>query len=244
MMRSDITVTIEKPLLIDPDTSVDDLEKTLRELVEPNEEIERKNVCKEKNRIENLSKVIYRCPVCMHSDPPDEVIPDSLYCSKCKTRFVLQPDFSIDFTLSNIKKTESIHTLYDHIKLKYSDIYNILSENLANKYSDFMNPGERLIYLSPCQLWTETKNIFKISINGVCLLSDKTVTVIDKKEKLIIPLKDIGAATIESNYKLQIYDEVKKVLYQLTFNEKSVLKYQDLLEVTIRELYKKQIITR
>jgi 1-acyl-sn-glycerol-3-phosphate acyltransferase len=160
MMRSDITVTIEKPLLIDPDTSVDDLEKTLRELVEPNEEIERKNVCKGKNRIENLSKVIYRCPVCMNSDPPDEVIPDSLYCSKCKTRFILQPDFSLDFTFGNIKKTETIHTLYDHIKIKYSDIYNMLSENLANKYSHYMNPGERLIYLSPCQLWTETKNIY------------------------------------------------------------------------------------
>jgi hypothetical protein len=120
----------------------------------------------------------------------------------------------------------------------------MLSEDLVNRYSDYLDQGEKLIYLSPCQLWTETKDIFEISITGTCLVSDKSVTVIDKKEKLTIPLKDIGAVTIESNYKLQIYNEVKKVLYQLTFNEDSALKYQDLLEVTLRELFKKQIITR
>lgn len=244
LMRSDITVTIEKPVLIDSDASIDDLEKTLRELVEPREEIENEKICKEKNRIENLSKVIYRCPVCMNSHPPDEIIPDSLYCNKCKTRFTLRPDFRIDFTCGNIEKIESIHNLYNRIKIIYSDIYNILSEDLINLYSDYLDQEEKLIYLSPCQLWTETKDIFEISIKGTCLVSDKSVTVIDKKEKLTIPLKDIGAVTIESNYKLQIYNEVKEVLYQLTFNEDSALKYQDLLEVTIRELFKKQIITR
>lgn len=244
LMRSDITVTIEKPVLIDTNASIDDLEKILRELVEPREEIEKEKICKKKNRIENLSKVIYRCPVCMNSYPPDEIIPDSLYCNNCKTRFTLQPDFRIDFTSGNIEKTESIHNLYNRIKIKYSDIYNMLSKNLANQYSDYLELGEKLIYLSPCQLWTETKDIFEISIKGTCIVSDKSVTVIDKKEKLTIPLKDIGAVTIESNYKLQIYNEVKKILYQLTFNEDSALKYQDLLEVTIRELFKKQIITR
>ena len=244
MMKSDITVTIQKPVSIDPDASVDDLGKTLRELVEPREEIERKIICKGKNRIENLSKVIYRCPVCMNSDPPDEIIPDSLYCNKCKTRFLLRPDFSIDFMIGNTDKIESIHSLYNRIKIKYSDIYNMLSEDLVNQYSGYVDQGDKLIYLSPCQLWTETKNIFKMSIKGVCILSDKSVTVTDNEEILTIPLKDIGAATIESNYKLQIYNEVIKVLYQLTFSRESALKYQDLLEVIIRELYKRQIITR
>ncbi len=239
-----ITLTVEKPVLIDKEADPEKLEIFLRNIVEPKQEIEDTKLYHRKNRIENLSKVIYKCPVCLNPETPAEIPPDTLYCPACKNLIFLRPDLKLEIKQRDVITTRAIPELYDYIKIRYSDIYNMLPEYLINEYSSLLEPDEKLIYLSACQLWTETKFVFRPSLKGICLLSDKSITIIKNSGKQIIALSEISAATIESNYKLQIYNESKKVLYQITFDNESVLKYQDLLEVIIKELYNKKIIMR
>jgi len=244
LMRSDITVTFEQPVYIDPDIDLNTLEIMLKQIVEPREEIEGKKVCRSTKRIENLSKVIYRCPVCLCFQSIVEVMPDSLYCRTCNTKYKLKSDFKVEYNCDNHKKAESIYTLYNLIKIRYSDIYTLLSKVMNEKYQDYLKPGEKLIYTALCQLWEESKSVFNRSKKGLCILSNRTITISDCGEQHIIPLAEIGAVTIESNYKLQIYNEVHKVLVQITFDNDSVLKWQDLLAVVLSEQFNKQIITR
>jgi hypothetical protein len=78
----------------------------------------------------------------------------------------------------------------------------------------------------------------------VCLLTERSVRITDKKKDFIIPLLEISAVTIESNYKLQIFNERSKMLTQITFENDSALKWQDILVVLLSERYGKKIITR
>src|SRR4030042_2722766 len=127
-MRSDITVTIEKPVFIDPEISDQVLESVLRSIFEPGNGIPEKTVCLGKNRIENLSRVIYKLSVCMCPESPGEIPPDKLQCKFCNTKFLLTPEFKVEFNADGNKNVESIYNLYESIKIKKSDIYNILPE--------------------------------------------------------------------------------------------------------------------
>jgi protein-S-isoprenylcysteine O-methyltransferase Ste14 len=244
MTGSKVTVTIEKPVLIDKNADPVNLEEYLRKIVEPDQGIENSKLYLSRNRIENLSKVIYRCPICLNPETPEEIPPDSLYCHNCKNLIYLRPDLKLEFMQQDHLIVKSIYDIYNHIKIKHSDIYDISPESLIQQYSKYIDQGERIIIISPCQLWNEVKSVFRKSIKGLCQLSDRTITIFNEKEKKVIPLKEISAATIESNYKLQIYNEKEEILYQITFDDESALKYQDMLEVFIKELYNKQIIIR
>ena len=244
LMRADITITFEKPVLIEPGMDVYEMQDFLLQMVKPGDEVEAAKVCRSRNRISHLSKVIYRCPVCMCSERLFEIVPDTLKCSKCRSDFILRPDFSIEYCNAEQKKSESIHSIYNNIRIKDSDIFNLLSGDLHEQGIKYLNPHERLIYLSPGQLWTEKEHIFVRSLKGICVLSDTSVTISGNEESCIILLPEIGAVTIESNCKLQIYNELSKVLYQLTFENDSALKWQDMLSAIIGYKYKKQIITR
>ncbi|MCJ7449119.1 MAG: 1-acyl-sn-glycerol-3-phosphate acyltransferase [Bacteroidales bacterium] len=244
LMKSDVTVTIEKPVYIDPDISDEALDNFLRKLVEPGNEIEDKTICRGKNRIECLSRAVYRCPVCLTSHSPIEIPPEKMYCRFCGTTFHLKPDFKVEFNYDGITKAQSIYDLYNFIKIKYSDIYNLLPEVPEDILKDYLKTGEILLYGSSCQLWIEIKSAFKKSINGWCLLSDNSLTISNGREHHSIPLAEIGAVTIESNYKLQIFNDKYNTLNQITFENDSALKWQDILEVILAERFNKQIISR
>jgi 1-acyl-sn-glycerol-3-phosphate acyltransferase len=244
MTGSRVTVTIEKTMHIDKNADPVNLEEYLRNIVEPDSEFEDSRLYLSRNRIENISKVIYRCPVCLYPETPDEISPDSLYCNNCKELIYLRQDLKLEFRQQDNTVITSIFDVYNYLIFKYSDIYNISPESLIHRYGKYINQNERIIIISPCQLWYEVKSVFRKSIKGLCLLSDKTITILNENEKKVLPLKEISAATIESNFKLQIYNEKEEVLHQITFDDESALKYQDLLEIMIKELYNRQIITR
>jgi 1-acyl-sn-glycerol-3-phosphate acyltransferase len=244
MTQSRVTVTIEEPVLIDRNSDPSELENLLRKMVEPDQQTEDSKLYLSKNRIDGISKVLYRCPVCLNYEAPEEIPPDTLYCPKCREFFYLRTDLKLEFRQNENTIIKSIFETYNIIKIRFSDIYKLLPEILVNQYSGYIGTEERLVYLSPCQLWNEKNSVFRKSIKGLCLLSDKTITIFNEKEKSVIHLDEINAATIESNYKLQVYNDITKILHQITFDDDSALKYQDLLEVIIKGIYRKQIITR
>ncbi len=244
MMRSDITVTFEKPVYIDPQMNLPELQDFLLQMVKPRDEIEKEKVCYSRNRISHLSKVIYKCPVCNSLQPPVEIMPDTLKCNRCQSSFILKSDFMIEYHIKNIEKTESIHSIYQTIRIKDSDILHLLSQEIIDEAGKYVKPGERLIYLASGQLWSEKKATFTRCIKGLCILSDKSLTISDNDKSQIIPLAEIGAVTIESNYKLQIYNEISKTLFQFTFDSDSALKWQDILFSLLSYQFNKQIITR
>jgi predicted transcriptional regulator len=94
------------------------------------------------------------------------------------------------------------------------------------------------------QLWIEKNEVFSRFLRGLCVLSDKAITISDSERSQIIPLSEIGAVTIESNYKLQIYNEILETLYQITFDNDSALKWQDIIDNILTYQYNKQITTR
>ena len=49
------------------------------------------------------------------------------------------------------------------------------------------------------------------------------------KHKLAVDLESVLSVTIESNYKLQVFESGKNRLYQLVFECESALKWQDYL---------------
>ena len=158
--------------------------------------------------------------------------------------FMLKPDFRVEYNSDGIKKLESIYNLYNNIKINYSDIYNLLPEASTDKYRTYLRTGEILIYASPCQLWIEMEAVFMKSINGLCILTERSVKISGSAENYTIPLAEIGAVTIESNYKLQIYNDRSNTLKQITFENDSALKWQDILVAMLSERFSKQIITR
>ncbi len=244
LMRSDITVTLEKPVFIDPKMGLEELQDFLLQMVKPRDEMEAGKACQSKNRINHLSKVIYRCPVCNSIQPPAEILPDTLKCGSCSSKFVLGSDFMLESYIKDQKKTESIHSIYNSIRIKYSDISSLLNEENYRDGKKYISQDEKLVYMAPGQLWIENKTIFVKHIKGLCVLSDKSLTITDNERSQVIPLAEIGAVTIESNYKLQIYNEIIKTLYQITFDNDSALKWQDILSCILENQYNKQIITR
>jgi hypothetical protein len=174
----------------------------------------------------------------------DEIPPNILHCKSCDSEYILNQNFDIVYYKNGEKKTESIQKVYDNIKIKYSDIYNLSHEVFNEDKKDIKSSVGKLIYSAEGQLWIEENTVFKKYIKGHCLLGDISFNVHDDNNYLEIPLDEIGAATIESNYKLQIYNEINKSLYQVTFDNDSALKWQDILENILTHQFNKQIITR
>jgi hypothetical protein len=244
LMRSDITLSFEKPVWIGNEVDLEILGNKLLKMISPDNENERKKYCKSKNRISHLSRVIYRCPICLSREMPVEILPDKLICESCGGEFNIKPDFMIEYKFKGQSYSESIHSLYNKIRIKTNDINNLLPEKLTLVVNQYINRDEKPIYMSSCQLWTEKNTVFKRYIKGFCILGNKTLTISDIERSIFLPLDEIGAATIESNYKLQIYNEKSGILYQLTFDNDSALKWQDMIEVLIRYQFKKEVITR
>jgi 1-acyl-sn-glycerol-3-phosphate acyltransferase len=244
MKKSQITVTFEKPIFINPAMAITELENQLKTLTNPRFEIEEHSLCMGKNIISHLSFVIYRCPHCFTLKQMDEIPPNILHCKSCDSNFIIDQNYNIVFELNNEKKIESIQTIYDKIKVKYSDIYKLSSEVFNDVKNDVSDSVGRVLYSSKGQLWIEENLVFKKYINGLCILGEKSFQVHNENNSLEIQLESIGAVTIESNYKLQIYNEINKTLYQITFENDSALKWQDIFDTSISFIYNKKIITR
>ena len=72
------------------------------------------------------------------------------------------------------------------------------------------------------------KKIVKL-FYGTLLLTNKNLLMECENHKLTVDLERILSVTIESNYKLQVFESAENRLYQIIFECESALKWQDYL---------------
>jgi hypothetical protein len=86
-------------------------------------------------------------------------------------------------------------------------------------------------------LYKESLSRLQVLLTGRLRLTREQLILSDGNQNLSLNLADVSSITTESNFKLQLYDSKAGQLYQLVFPGESVLKWQDLLALTIREVH-------
>jgi 1-acyl-sn-glycerol-3-phosphate acyltransferase len=229
--QAQVTLTVQEPLLLSQEISIDAMEKQLRSLLGSQDE---GVLCSSSARAMGLARLIYRCPVCQTTKPMDDANGISLVCSICQTVYTLSSDFKISYDRESIKIVQSLNDLYNNIRIKQADI-KPSDAVLEPGQQPVLQEGEWIIARGKdCHYSIETGRKMKEVANGDLILSNRHLFLFRTEGSLFIELDSIISATIESNDKLQLYQERWNKLHQLTFEHESVLKWQDYICETIR----------
>ena len=141
-------------------------------------------------------------------------------CEKCFTRFSILQDYTIEFDERGLTKRESIDKLYNRIRIQDSDI-----QTRGDTPSE---PGV-IARCDKAVFFEERENRIVKLFYGTLLLTNKNLLMECENHKLAVDLERILSVTIESNYKLQVFESGKNRLYQIIFECESALKWQDYL---------------
>jgi 1-acyl-sn-glycerol-3-phosphate acyltransferase len=244
LLKADLKVVFGEPFSLNPGMELEEINSILKSKICNRPEIEETITCRSKNRIGKLSIVIYRCPNCNAIEALKEIPPDNLLCNSCKKLFVLQPDLKLTYSIDNESHTESIHSIYQKIKIRESDLGKLSGKLTRPSDSPVISNAETLIYISTGQYWDEKGSTFKLTMIGEILLTNQRILITSGENEFTLNLMDIDAVTIESNYKLQIYQEKTDHLIQILFQSSSALLWQDLLVLMLEKSFSKKVITR
>jgi len=231
--RSKVTLTIQKPLYFAERISTEEIEKQLRSLLEPHD----KDVqCHSTSRTEGLTRLIYRCPVCRTTIPLQSVDGTSLRCNLCKTTFLLSPDYNITYSIGSKNFNKPLHSVYEDIRIKQTDIIATKKTSEGIHKPNIREDEWIIAYGKNCHYSIEANHNMNEIATGDLTLSNRHLVVKRSQKEFSIKLDTITSVTIESNYKLQIYQEKTSTLHQLTFEDESALKWQDYLCETLKVL--------
>jgi 1-acyl-sn-glycerol-3-phosphate acyltransferase len=244
LLKADLRINIGAPFYLDNKMEITEIDTLITEKINPDHRAEHTIICKTKDRIGKLSIVIYRCPHCSQPDAMQELPPDTLMCKWCKKRYILHPDFSLSAADGFIPESGSIGSIYREIRIRQTDLKSFPEKLRNSLYSSSLSPGEQLIYHAEGQYWVETGSSFRLKQIGEVLLTNQRIIISPDEEQFILNLNEIDAVTIESNYKLQIYQKNSDLLIQLTFPSSSPLLWQDLLVLILEKSFGKKVITR
>lgn len=220
--RAKLSVTIENPIRITPEIKIKDIDAQLKMLLKPQDT---DAFCKSKKRADNIGIVLYRCPLCYTFKPFDIIGKSSFCCPECRSSFAVDNDYSISYRKDDVPQKHSINDLYEMIKIKSSDIRVSISPGSVDEY---------IACSSPCTFYKEKKDRLSKMFDGRLCLSSSHLILINPRNHLKLGLSTIRAVTIESNYTLQIYGGDEPRLYQVTFTNESVLKWQDYIVEVLR----------
>jgi 1-acyl-sn-glycerol-3-phosphate acyltransferase len=220
--RAKLRITIQQPISVGTVEASDRFEPLLRSLVEPDDN---GIACRSRNRARDIAKVIYRCPACRTFAPLKTTGRSEFACPSCKIGFDILSDYHIRFPTGKTETIISIPELYERIRVFADDVkpasvpnrseYQIAESGFAASYRE---QGYRMKRLFP----------------GRLILTNRNLCFTNGALKIILPLDRVRSVTIESNYKLQVFDGQLAQLYQFTFEGESALKWQDFIVEAIR----------
>ena len=231
--KTQITVEILPPIRLAPSMGLAEAEILIATAIDHDDS---RLTASAKSLAAGIDKLLYRCPECRTFDAlvADELCGFS--CRICKTQFTLNPNYDVQWKQELIP----IHNVYNNIRITTSDI--AAQKGIPDRG---FSAGEWGIAYSPnCRTRVQTKDRFGKEETGELILTNRRLIWSDTTRTDSIELKEIFAATIESNYKLQIYRMEMKTLTQFTFASESALKWQDLIVVALLKLYEKLPVTR
>lgn len=227
---SQVTLTVQEPLTLSQTISTEEIERQLRSLLEPRDE---HIVCSSPSRVQGLTKLIYRCPVCYAIKPLKDVNGVSFFCTMCQTTFKLLPDFHIEYNKGDLKVNQSLNDLYEHIRIHKTDIK---PTDIIFKYRQqpSLQEGEWIVALGKdCHYFVQVGLKMKEVAKSDLTLTNLHLILLQSEAQIPIELNSIDSVTIESNNKLQIYQEQGDKLHQFIFDYESALKWQDYIYETI-----------
>jgi len=220
--RAKLKVTFMNPVMIRKDQSPAELEILLREKVEPDDS---SAACRKRPGAGGIGKLLYRCPACRSFGTVSERDHSRAVCSSCGELFELLPDYTLRYRSGGTDTIKTLEEVYDEIRVTAEDL------RVSNRYSDC---NEQLAYCESATAFREEGIRLIPLFTGSLKLTDTALICGNTSQTISIPLEDIQSVTTESNCRLQVYEAVDGTLYQFTFAEDSVLKWQDYLIESIR----------
>ncbi len=222
--RVRISIHFQKPFYVAEHQQLSDLEEHLKTQLHGNSQPQHNQ---SKPQVHNISLVLYRCPVCRTFESFNPRGSTSFKCWYCQTWYTLLPDYTIRFYQNGSSQVQTIDELYQQLKVCSADI--VLSAN-GSIVPTILHSGPAILYI-------EQNDRFVKSSRGELFLMKDQLRFQHQDQSIQLELKNIASITIESNYKLQIYNRRSAQLCQVTFEQESALKWQDyILETMQKEL--------
>ena len=243
MLSSKVRISFEPVINVNEEISDEKLEEIIIERTGPRSSVEQSFYCRSKNITGNLSRLLYRCPVCHEKEVLFEIPPRTLKCKKCSQIIEIDRQFNLKYTSGTEILCRSIADLYNEIKIMPDDLDQPeLTEIAATERS--LPWIITALYRTSCRFYEEQNDAFVLIGNGMIYLTDKGIFIICNNKVTGIEFSKLGAVTIESYYRLQLYLPVEKQIYQVTLEKESVIKWQDTIVLLMEKAGLKEPVTR
>lgn len=245
LLKGSIRLYFEPLIRIGEGDNPEELGRTIAEKVRPRGSAGTDDRCRSKNLTGKLSRLIYRCPACRTLEALREIPPRALRCDHCGHTIEIDSGFRLKHTLGENEMTVSIVDLYEEIRIKPADLdrppagkgqpQNNLPASLA---------GQTIIYAAGGTFFCEQEDTLVPLGNGIIYLTGSGVYFPDAGHGISLPFNQIGAATIESYCKLQLYLPSGEKLYQVILDQESIIKWQDTIVLIMERSGFKQPVIR
>ena len=185
--------------------------------------------------MEDLSKVIYRCPLCSTFESLI-LTPNTGECSKCGASIEIDKRYHLHCKNEECELEGSLEEIYQNLRIRRDELEGLADRDLPGELEALCLDNEQIITFSEdVTLSAESFPGMEILFKGRMMLTWKRLVFTKDSEFCSIPLEAVSSVTIEGNTKLQVYDSSKEKLYQLVFGRESVLKWQDLIAAVIEK---------
>jgi 1-acyl-sn-glycerol-3-phosphate acyltransferase len=233
--RARVNVEFMEPIRIEETWDHKQIEEKISASIDPDDLNHPDFFCRSKRRIEDISKVIYRCPLCRSFDSLI-LEQDRGECNKCGATIDLDNRYNLTCRNDKGEQAGNLDEIYQKIRVRPEDLEELSSGVFPEKFKALCRDDEQILAFSEeIELSAESFPGMEILFTGPMMLTGKRLVFKNDSYVRSIPLEALNSVTIESNYKLQIYDRSEGKLYQLVFEKGSVLKWQDLIASVIEK---------
>ncbi|HEC41892.1 MAG TPA: hypothetical protein ENI20_03595 [Bacteroides sp.] len=229
-----VRVEFQEIIQIDPDWDLKEIEDRLVAAIEPGDQDHPDFFCRSTRRIEDISKVIYRCPICMTFDSIKTAATGGV-CLNCKAVLRIDERYRLNVSNGENQVSGSLDEVYKRIRVRSEDLSGLASGSFPGQFESHSKGEEHIIAFSEqAEVSMESFPKMKFLFKGDIILTNKRLVFESDSDSRSLTLEDLSSVTTESNIKLQIYDFRATKLYQVVFDRESVVKWQDLISETIK----------
>jgi len=230
--RAHIRVEFQEPIKIDKAWGQKQIEERIIAAIDPDDLNHPDFYCRSKRRMEDISKVIYRCPLCRSFDSLI-LTSDKGECSKCRATIDIDERYNLKCRNEYGEMQGSLEQIYQKLKVRSEELERLDNGPFPRELEALCRDDEQIMAFSEDILST-----------GSVMLTGKRLVCSEGTDTCSILLEAVSSVTTESNCKLQVYDSSAHKLYQMVFGRESVLKWQDLIAAVIEKEFKQTINLR
>ena len=204
MRRGKITVEIQDPIKVDPEWTLEELEKRLQTAIDPGDLDHPEFNCRSENMAEDMAKVVYRCPECRHFDSIQVIRKKDCRCGNCGMVLLVDQKYRCHITAGEKKTMYALHDLYEEIKITQVDIRAMQTGAYPDSYEKIISGAEYPVAVADvCELYQEISPRLELLFSGKMILTNQRILFDPEDRARSLQLRDIGSVTIESNNKVQ-----------------------------------------